>query len=214
MLGVILKKNNMWIDDIKQAILNIGGTGHYSEIYREIERIRKDLSGDWHAVVRRTIQQNSSDSQSWLENRDVFFSVDGIGKGVWGVRDLIITANILNQPPKDYSTVNRANYSISRLIRDTELSRRIKKYHNNVCQVCTTKLEIGDNLFYSEGHHVKPLGEPHNGPDTEDNIIVLCPNCHVLCDNFNIRLDQNELEKTGRKLNKEFIDYHNKINYT
>ena len=205
----------MWIDDIKQAILNIGGTGHYSEIYREIERIRKDLSGDWHAVVRRTIQQNSSDSQSWLENRDMFFSVDGIGKGVWGVRDLIdITNNILNQPPIDYSTANRTKYSISRLIRDTELSRRIKKYHNNQCQLCTTQLKIGDNSFYSEGHHIKPLGEPHNGSDTADNIIVLCPNCHVLCDNFKIILDQNELERTGRKLNKEFIDYHNKKNYT
>lgn len=37
-------------------------------------------------------------------------------------------------------------------------------------------------LAPSEGAHVRPLGIPHNGPDTLDNILCLCPNCHVLFD--------------------------------
>lgn len=35
---------------------------------------------------------------------------------------------------------------------------------------------------YSEVHHIRPLGSPHNDPDIANNIIILCPNCHVLCE--------------------------------
>ena len=33
-----------------------------------------------------------------------------------------------------------------------------------------------------EGAHIRPLGAPHDGPDTPDNILCLCPNHHVLFD--------------------------------
>jgi len=35
---------------------------------------------------------------------------------------------------------------------------------------------------YAEAAHIRPLGDPHNGPDTPDNILCLCPNHHVLFD--------------------------------
>lgn len=196
----------MWIDDIIKAMKNLNGHGHYSEINLEIEKIRI-LNGEWKAVVRRVIQQHSSDSKSWLEKKDLFYSVDGIGKGVWGLRNYTPFDNGFEQ--HNEIIPNRANYNISRIIRDTTLSRKLKILHDNTCQICNLKLEIGENNSYSEGHHIKPLGNPHNGPDSQDNIIILCPNCHVLCDNFKIRLDKKKLEKSGRNLNNLYIDYHN-----
>lgn len=35
---------------------------------------------------------------------------------------------------------------------------------------------------YVESHHLRPLGRPHEGPDTPGNIIVVCPNHHVMFD--------------------------------
>ncbi|PBJ12207.1 HNH endonuclease [Flavobacterium sp. ACN6] len=197
----------MWIEDIIKAIKNLNGYGHYSEINLEIEKIRQNLKGEWKAVVRRIIQQHSSDSKSWLEKKDVFYSVDGIGKGVWGLRNYSLVQDIFEDDI--ILSTNRVNYNISRIVRDTALSRRLKILHGNICQICNLKLEIGNNVFYSEGHHIRPLGKPHDGPDSEDNILILCPNCHVLCDNFKIKLDSEKLNKSGRVLNIQFINYHN-----
>ncbi len=59
--------------------------------------------------------------------------------------------------------------------------------------------------FYAEAHHVKPLGRPYNGPDTKDNIICVCPTCHVLSDYKVIRLEQSQIPNVS----STYIDYHN-----
>lgn len=48
--------------------------------------------------------------------------------------------------------------------------------------MCGTRLECPAGP-YSEAAHIRPLGAPHNGPDTKDNMLCLCPNHHVLFDN-------------------------------
>ncbi|MDM1061327.1 HNH endonuclease [Empedobacter falsenii] len=201
----------MWIEDLSNALTNLGGYAHYTDIYSEITKLKTNLSNNYKAVIRRTIQQNSSDSQSWNGKNDLFYSVEGIGKGIWGLRNYT-PQNVVNENQENFTNGNlnpeRKNYSISRIIRDTELSRRLKAQHNHICEVCSTQLKLKENSFYSEAHHIKPLGYPHNGPDTEDNIIVVCPNCHVLLDNFIIELVNKSLK---RKLNDEYIQYHNQL---
>lgn len=100
----------------------------------------------------------------------------------------------------------------------------LKKLYNNTCQICGQKLEIGNNKFYSEVHHIQPLGY-HNGPDIIENAIVLCPNHHTLFDKGAITIDINK--KTVIHFNKnnilngkkitlnhsidiKYINYHNK----
>jgi putative restriction endonuclease len=65
------------------------------------------------------------------------------------------------------------------------------------------------------------LGTPHNGPDTPDNLLCLCPNHHVLFDygGFTINDDWSLTGIDGRlKLHKmhtislEHIHYH-RIHY-
>ena len=75
----------------------------------------------------------------------------------------------------------RADATISRIIRDTAVTRRVKELHDFRCQICGTRLETAAGA-YAEGAHIRPLGSPHDGPDGEDNVLCLCPNHHVLLD--------------------------------
>ncbi|NIM46180.1 MAG: hypothetical protein GTO54_11240, partial [Nitrososphaeria archaeon] len=38
------------------------------------------------------------------------------------------------------------------------------------------KIQTDSGEFYSEGHHLVPLGE--NGYDSLSNVVILCPLCH------------------------------------
>lgn len=68
-----------------------------------------------------------------------------------------------------------------RLIRDTKIARQIKELYDYTCQICGARL-IGANGPYAEAAHIRPLGAPHYGPDTLNNLLCLCPNHHVLLD--------------------------------
>lgn len=106
--------------------------------------------------------------------------------------------------------VSRTKTEIYRILRDTTLARHLKETHQNKCQLCGCAIEIGNTIQYSEAHHIKPLGTPHNGPDIAGNILVLCPNHHVLLDYGAMALDISQLREAGdHKVSKEFVDYHN-----
>jgi putative restriction endonuclease len=71
--------------------------------------------------------------------------------------------------------------TVTRVIRDTKKSREVKKRYKYTCQVCLTQL-VGVGGPYAEAAHIRPLGKPHDGPDTYENLICLCPNHHTLFD--------------------------------
>jgi 5-methylcytosine-specific restriction endonuclease McrA len=98
-----------------------------------------------------------------------------------------------------------------RILRDTPLARSIKLLHGHKCQICGEAILLPSGLSYSEAHHIRPLGKPHNGPDISSNIIVLCPNHHVMCDYGCMNLDLSNLRlSVEHQVGQEFIDYHNK----
>ena len=98
--------------------------------------------------------------------------------------------------------------TIYRTLRETDLVKTLKHFHNNRCQICGGTITIGEKT-YSEGHHIKPLGR--RGPDIAGNILVLCPNHHVQCDYGGIRLELSQLQRDRRHVvEKRFIDWHNK----
>lgn len=75
----------------------------------------------------------------------------------------------------------RRNTSVNRIVRNYDVAASVKRLYDNTCQICGTRLITAAGP-YSEGAHIRPLGIPHNGPDTLENILCLCPNCHVLFD--------------------------------
>jgi predicted restriction endonuclease len=97
-----------------------------------------------------------------------------------------------------------------RIIRETALVRHLKKLHHHEGQLCARTINLADGERYSEGHHIRPLGGPHRGPDIASNIIVVCPTCHVLLDYFAIPLDGTAISGGGRhQIGPEFLAYHN-----
>jgi hypothetical protein len=129
--------------------------------------------------------------------------------GISDYRPAKAAAQDLEAPPAD-----RVLTTVSRILRDTGLSNRVKVLHNYECQICGYTLLLADGSRYAEGHHVQPLGSPHNGPDVLGNIVCLCPNHHAACDLGAIALDANELRQAiGHHVERSYIDYHNTVVY-
>lgn len=221
-----------WLEEIINAFSNIQQEAvPYKTLYNHIERHSgRDLPAAWKEIIRRTIQQNSSASKAYSGKNDIFSSVNGIGKGIWQLKNRIKEtrkASDLNEPV-DYSNPSRVWTQTYRILRDTNLSRSLKVLYDNTCQICGHRI-CTDIFKYSEAHHIKPLGNPHNGPDTLDNLLVLCPNHHVEFDYGLIAIDHNlniihkDASNTfvGEKIyiidnhniNTYFLEYHIQIIY-
>ena len=58
----------------------------------------------------------------------------------------------------------RADQTVSRILRDTKLARRVKALHRYRCQICNEILTLANGDLYAEAHHLQPLGGDHHGP--------------------------------------------------
>ncbi len=75
-----------WREHIETALANLGGVAPLEELYREIKRVRASTAPDsWKTIVRRIILDHSSDSDGY-RGPDLFYPVESIGSGVWGLR--------------------------------------------------------------------------------------------------------------------------------
>ena len=199
-----------WEEDIISALTNLGGTGSYPEIYDAVKAVRADLPTSWKDIVRRQIQDRSSDSAGYKNGADIFFSVDGLGMGVWGLRQLVPLTPKAADLPRGNQDPDRARQMTYRTLRDTVLARQIKLLHRDACQICGKVLRISPTKTYSEAHHIIPLGGDHAGPDTPSNVIVLCPNHHAMCDMGAIALHRQEIRAAkGHTIADESLAYHN-----
>ena len=201
-----------WREDIITALENLGGISNLADIYKEVKKIRPlPHPPSIDSIVRGEIEKSSSDSEAFMGN-DVFFSVDGLGKGIWGLRSKTIhTPKALDiELPNGDESPSSVKQEVYRKLRDTKLAREIKLLHKNKCQICSIIIKIDPTTNYSEAHHIKPLGKPHNGPDIPGNIIVLCPNCHSKLDYGAIELEINDINIIkGHNISTEYIEYHN-----
>jgi hypothetical protein len=106
--------------------------------------------------------------------------------------------------------VEREEVTIYRILRDTNVSRRVKALHRYKCQLCGYTMTLPDGSYYAEAHHIRPLGKPHNGPDAMDNILCLCPNHHAEMDYGVRKLESKDLAAvTGHSVNADHVGYHN-----
>lgn len=119
-------------------------------------------------------------------------------------------SNLLEQPtvPTDEKTLRRKR-QIEAIVRNQKLVADLKKKYASTCQICGTSIQVRPNRYYSEVHHLQPLGQPHNGPDHESNMLCVCPNHHTLLDFFAIRLEPGSLKADKHLLSEVYINYHN-----
>jgi predicted restriction endonuclease len=124
-----------------------------------------------------------------------------------------VAPNIIEEQVQE---TKRREYTINSVIRDSSLAKEVKQLYNFKCQVCGTVL-VAQGRKYAEAAHIRPVGEPHNGQDTIDNIMCLCPNHHKLFDmggffvddNLKISTSDTNLHVDARhKVNRESFRYH------
>jgi len=115
----------------------------------------------------------------------------------------------------DKKEINNRSVRVQRLIsvisRDKRLVDDIKSRYENTCQICDLSLSIDSNLHYSEVHHIIPLGYPFNGEDKLNNMMCVCPNCHILLDYKSFKLDISSLKQLKHKISQKAINFHNKL---
>jgi putative restriction endonuclease len=87
------------------------------------------------------------------------------------------------------SSTEQSYATVQRLVRNTAVTEWVKELYDFTCQICGTRLETPAGP-YAEGAHVRPMGRPHNGPDSANNVVCLCPNHNVLFDRGVIGIDQ------------------------
>jgi hypothetical protein len=100
----------------------------------------------------------------------------------------------------------------NRIIRDTVLARQVKRLNNYECQLCGHTIILPNGSRYAEAHHIRPLGEPHNGPDAIENIICVCPNHHAELD-YGVRplAPEGIRYAQGHSISSTYIQYHNEV---
>ncbi len=79
----------------------------------------------------------------------------------------------------------RSVSTVSRVIRDTAVTREVKRLHALRCQMCGERVETPTGP-YAEAAHVWPLGRPHDGPDVLANVLCLCPTHHAALDLYGV----------------------------
>lgn len=115
--------------------------------------------------------------------------------------------NLRKSPEK----ARRIRREIEAILRNQKLVDELKLRYNNGCQICGTQIKIGENKYYSEVHHIWPLGKPHNGCDTLDNMVCVCPNCHTLLDYKVIYLNKETFKELKHDIADANIKYHNTL---
>lgn len=130
--------------------------------------------------------------------------------------------SLLREPESNYRGTNRTEFVVNRIIRETKTAAFIKELYEYKCQICGIQITTPVRI-YAEAAHIKALGKPHNGPDTKENILCLCPNHHTMLD-LGIITIEDDLSITGfesgnlyvhpkHNLDMECIKYHREHHY-
>ena len=122
--------------------------------------------------------------------------------------------------PASNQEPDRVKSYTTRIVRDTLAAEAVKNAYQYACQTCSTRIERPGGA-YAQGAYIRPLGRPHNGPDTADNILCLCPNCHVLFDGWAFAIEDDGtligalngclIEVETHTVNRQHLGYHRRL---
>lgn len=186
---------------------------------RELHVFEKD--GD---VLVTYIGQYASDGYDWEPLPDKYGDDrEAIQFTLRPIEEIAIDSDVVL--PEGNHNPKRTDVATSRIQRDGELVRDMKRLYDDTCQLCGDTRQQGDGVGYSYVHHIKPLAPEHGGPDIPENVIVLCPNHHDDFDNGMLTINPESFEithayehslsgsevttKRGHEIDPQYIAYHN-----
>ncbi|WP_445678211.1 HNH endonuclease [Psychrobacillus sp. FSL W7-1493] len=206
-------KDNIWLYEITESLKELGGSGILEDIYLTIkERNHIDLLAyvDWKSQIRKQIYLHSSDCEIFRGNSgdasDLFFSIEGKGKGYWGLRDFTPKKNNVSLIEDDVSFEEGKRKLRTHLVRERNpkiiklAKERFKEQYGRLfCEVCDFDFfekygELGEDFI--EGHHIIPVSELEEGQSTRvEDIALVCSNCHKMLHRRRPWLNKMELRK-------------------
>ena len=198
-----------WSFIIVEAIDNLGGETTNAELYDEIKQLGiRDFTNNWKMTVQGTIERHSSDSEAWGGNYDVFYSVQGLGSGIWGLRPQYRTNQTGVKPvmaaiPKiefeteDFveETIQAPNYALRTIaVRRGQPAFRTKLLDlYGMCML--TKCSDSQVL---EACHINPYSISND--NSAENGLLLRADIHTLFDLGLIKIDDELIVRVSSEL--------------
>ncbi|GAP21874.1 DUF4268 domain-containing protein [Leptolinea tardivitalis] len=137
-----------WIEDINQALKNLGGQATLTQIYEEVKRIRQGtLPKMWQHIIQDTIYQHSSDTQKFQGN-DLYHKVD---KGVWALRNHTAAPQPVHQALKQKDAVPQNYLPPESFEEIANILRTIKQYRDYQHPDSPSWKEYVDEFFHILG---------------------------------------------------------------
>jgi hypothetical protein len=96
----------------------------------------------------------------------------------------VATAPKWSDEAEEIASVMRRLREVQAQIRNPRNVAELKFLYDNRCAFCgkQTIVGVGPDKHYSEAAHIRPLGEPHKGPDKKSNMLILCSEHHLQFD--------------------------------
>lgn len=97
-------ENTTYLSEIIESLKMLDGKAHLNDICSKIKERKKlpsiHTNPNWEQAVRATIYTHCAETESYIEgNPDLFYPVEGLGQGIWGLREI-------DTPPKGRNAFN------------------------------------------------------------------------------------------------------------
>ena len=199
--------------EIIAALRILGGQGHLEDIYKVIAERNKlnaiTTRKHWHGDVRANLQRYSSDSKNYLGKENIFYSVEGLGGGIWGIRDInmldapetydfIADGEYKNTVQKTFVEGMKKQITVNSYERNLSLRQECIKLYGTDCKICTFNFEKYYGIRgrgFIEIHHLIPISDiKQNYSVSPNDLCPVCSNCHSIIHRFKPFLTIEEMK--------------------
>ena len=166
--------------------------------------IKEKFGDDFRTMHKKLILQFKSENFLNSQEQPYIQKLSDYRPGIYKITQKIIPERENSLDEILRGVPERKFIQVSQPIRDTKKVRALKNYYQHKCQVCLERIEIGKNKYYSEVHHLRPLGG-EKGEDDHKNMIVVCPTHHKSFDYCSIRISldgKGVIDRNEKKLAK------------
>ena len=184
---------------------------YFSVEKKLVSALRKNGAPMDTAKFIPVMEENKADQRHVMEFATLIYRVGWRYNSIYHTLD--DRYEVISGYPIETQTVDRKRIEINHINRDSRKTRKVKRLFEHKCQICNQRIQIGEDEYYSEVHHIQPLGQPHFGNDEIDNMLCVCPNDHVLLDYGIMPLDMKLHYSEINPIAEESIEYHNKKIY-
>ncbi|WNS44034.1 HNH endonuclease [Paenibacillus sp. MMS20-IR301] len=202
--------DNELLDQIIAVMNEFGGHVRYRDLYAQLmdpSETDSEAVRQHKARIRATIEYYSSDSKVHRKDsevrRDIFYSVDGIGNGHWGLRDYEATDKTVDLTEDDIGFPEGKKLLRTHIVRERNprLTAKAKelaksKHGKLCCEACGFSFhekygKLGEDFI--EAHHLKPVSKLQDNEVTKvEDIALLCSNCHRMVHRYTPWIEQRE----------------------